>query len=219
MIELGSIPHQKPGHRRATTVQLTPRDRKLPKARTRPMTMRETREALVAKLEEMRADMTMYVQAWFAKHEGAAYDFKEIKKTLEWQRKVLFDFGRRLSALEKGLAPRPVNPEHPGSGHWRPPTPAAASPAPIPPRPPEGYPQRIVTREEVDGRMILTCRQAARRVGRVESTVRNAARARQIPSYIVDGRLRFDAEELDEWRKIPRVAGTGFYSRHRAEGN
>lgn len=74
--------------------------------------------------------------------------------------------------------------------------------------------------EELKGKRILTLKETAEYLGLSPVTLANYVRAKRIPSLKANGKLRFDAEELDAWRAIPKghggkQKGSGYYARMR----
>ncbi|MGD0727069.1 MAG: hypothetical protein ABSB63_16070 [Spirochaetia bacterium] len=98
MIELVTL--KAPRKRAATVHTFKPR---APEGKVRPLSVQESRAALLQKFEEMRYDMVIYIRAMFSKNEGQDRDFKEIKRQQAVFREILGSFAFRLAAIEKLL--------------------------------------------------------------------------------------------------------------------
>jgi excisionase family DNA binding protein len=195
--------------KRSTTVKA--RDPQPPQ-QARPITVSEYRSIMITRLEGFRAELLEYFQAALNKNSDLRYNLKQYEKEREQERLMLSGFAARLQKIEKRLGMEPV----PARYHFRRGDETVGSkPNPRPHEVPQCM-RREVSAADLKGKTILTIPEAAKYLGLSAKTVSSYAAEHKMPSLSVEGKIRFDQGELDNWKKLRpgrgRQLGSGYYS-------
>jgi hypothetical protein len=136
--------------------------------------MEQFRIMVEREVRNMKLDVTESIAGMLARRSGLDKELHELAARVDLLARAVEGFGVRLADVEKGNPP--ARPHHGALGAVRdldrPSSPTRkkaggdhAPVAPPRPKPPAEYPQRIVTREDLQGRQTLRPREAAKRVG------------------------------------------------------